>query len=201
MKLYTFLYGLAICTPIFAEHLNEQNNAVQDSNSTCITDTQDPIPSTTLSQEDLSFLIFDETDLATHNLQEDETDETIITQEELNFLNAPKAVASISENQTPKEENKTILEKNPEELFSTSIQDFIFTHKIVSQETFSSCKKAKLQGKLLAQQMQDLAQAFSITLAQARNITHNYIQKKCQDLNLGISSIEKKSFKVLMKQL
>lgn len=215
MKQYSFMIVLFLPLSICAQNFNEpisENEKIQNTteenrsfalefDDADLGDAEDQIPSHALSEEDISLLIFDETELHKHNLQEDPTDTSIITQEEINLLGHNAPAQLISEKNSLEEKQHPSIAPNPEELFSTSIQEFILTHNIASKETLSSAKKAKLQGKLLAQHMQDTAKRISISFAQAKNITQNYIQKKCQDLNLGITNIEKKSLKTLLKQL
>ena len=163
-----------------------------------IADADDQIPPHALSEEDISTILFNEYDLG-YDAQEEINDisEIAIKPETIQEKADVQANLPILESQ-----EKNIFEaKSPEELFLHSMQNFIFTKTIVSQETLSSSKIAKSQGKLIAEYLKQLNQECNIPIAQARNITRDCIQKKCQDLNLGISNIEKKSLKKLLQTL
>ena len=72
---------------------------------------------------------------------------------------------------------------------------------MLTKETLSSVKKAKLQGKLIAEYIKQLTSSCNISIAQAKDLAHNVIQKKCQDLHLGILNVEKKSLKKLLQAI
>lgn len=222
MKLYIcFLLSFSLYTSIFAQALiaeqptqiithetflnkpftlefdDEEINDSQIADSQ-IADADDQIPPHALNEEDITTILFNEYDLGYDDAQEDSADTSIIIKsEESQSMPQPETALQISELQ----EKKITEVKNPEELFLNAMQNFILAKNIVSQETLCSSKMAKSQGKLIAEYLKELSLIYNISIAQARNITQDYIQKKCQDLNLGISNVEKKSLKKLLQTL
>ncbi len=215
MKVYSyFIFSLCLFTSIYAQTLIFEQSTLQEPlvnesffnsplilecNDEEINDAEDQISPQALSEEDITLLIFDETELQNPDIQENSADE-FISKEPLNQNNC----AQEQHNPLPSAQLQTkniIKPANPEEEFLTLLQDFISSNNILCNQTLSSIKKAKLQGKLIAKQIQEIAAICNISIALAQNITRNHMQKECQDLHLGINKLEKKSLKQLLKSI
>ena len=208
MKLYSyFLFLVCVSETIHAQDLIEEqtNQSFLNAPFTLefddaeIADADGQIPPQALSEEDITTILFNELDFGCDQTPEEITHDEIllITNQDPATAIPAETIALLSELQ----EKNTPETKTPEKSFTIAMQDFISTKNIVSQETLSSGKMAKLQGKLIAEYIKQLSSTHNISIAQARNITRDLIQKKCQDLHLGISNVEKKSLKKLLQAL
>ena len=159
-------------------------------------DADDQIAPQALSEEDISFLIFDETELQHHNLQEDFADKqtSVIILPKQTITPEPINAILIIESVAPEK-------IDPAFSFLQELESFISEKNMLTKETLSSVKKAKLQGKLIAEYIKQLTSSCNISIAQAKDLAHNVIQKKCQDLHLGILNVEKKSLKKLLQAI
>ena len=215
MKLYSqYIFLLCISTSLYAEHFVDQEILPKDqtideqiflnapltleSDDVELRDAEHQIPPQALSEEDISTILFNEFDFDPQDFHGEDDLKSVLTNQELKILAQPETALHIAENQA---QNLLAEEKTPEALFLQSLENFISKHNILTKTIFDSAKKAKSQGKLVSEHIKDIAEASSISIAQARNMAREYIQKKCQDLNLGITKIEKKSLKTLLKQL